>query len=57
MLPTCLALKYFNSGVIFSVLSEAHIMAEGLAASDTTIRTTASVRAPHVHLKTVWRAK
>ena len=57
MLSTCLALKYLDIVVSFSVLREAHVMAEGLTARDTPVRTTSSVRAPHVYLQTVRRAK
>lgn len=43
MLPTGLALEYLNSGMSFSVLREADVMAEGLATRDTAVRTASCV--------------
>ena len=57
MFTTSLALKYLNSGMRLPVLRQADVMAECLSARGAAVRAAPRVRAPHVYLQAVWRAK
>lgn len=57
MFAAGLALKYLNSGMRLPVLRKANVMTECLSARSATVWSAARMRAPHVHLQTVRRAK
>lgn len=57
MFAARLALEYLNSGMRLPVLREAHVMTESLSARDAAVWAAPRVRASHVHLQTVRRAK
>ena len=57
MFTASLALEYFNSGMRLPVLRQAHVVTESLSTRGAAVWATTRVRAPHVHLQTVRRAK
>lgn len=57
MFTTSLALKYLNSGVRLPVLRKADVMTKRLTTRGAAVWAATRVRAPHVHLQTVWCAK
>lgn len=57
MFATGLALEYLNRRMRLPMLREADVMTECLSARGATVWSATRVRAPHVHLQTVRRAK